>query len=361
MALIVSLEGPRDVRLVEEVDASLESGQVRVRTLYSGISAGTELASWRGSNPHQARSWDPTLRRFREGAASTPYPVRNWGYEEVGEVSEVAGDVHMQPGTLVYGAWGHRSSAVLSAGYAQARVLPTGLPPLAGIFSHIGSVALTGIHDAAPRVGEWVAVFGLGVVGQILCQLAGVAGCRVIAVDRRRERLELAATLGRAQELIDAGEGGVAEQMRALTGGRGADVTIEASGAVSALHETVRSAAYGSQVVALGFYQGGAGELRLGEEFHHNRVRLISSQISGVAPELQGRWDRIRLARTVMELQAQGRLRLVDLVSRLVPPDRAAQAYQELDESPDAALQLVFDFTAAESGTDGVPEEGSGA
>ena len=85
------------------------------------------------------------------------------------------------------------------------------------------------VLDADIHVGETVAVFGLGVPGQIVAQLARLNGATVIGVDGIRARRELATELG-ADVVLDAGEGGVAEQIRELTGGRGADVCLEVTG-----------------------------------------------------------------------------------------------------------------------------------
>ena len=84
--------------------------------------------------------------------------------------------------------------------------------------------------------------------------------------------------------MLDAATGDVAEQIRELTDGRGADVCLEVTGNYRALHEAIRSVAYSSRVCAAGFMQGEGLGLRLGEEFHHNRVQVVCSQISGVAP-----------------------------------------------------------------------------
>ncbi|HEX7002624.1 MAG TPA: zinc-binding alcohol dehydrogenase [Trueperaceae bacterium] len=354
MAQLVSLLGPRQVVLEEVPDAPLARGQVRVRTLYSGISAGTELTAYRGTNPYLHKRWDQQMRLFQGGGlASESYPLRSWGYEEVGKVVELGPGVEpgresLAPelGAVVYGTWGHRSTAVLDGQYAFGRLLPQGLEPILGIFSHIGSIALNGIHDANPRVGETVAVFGLGVLGQIVAQLAKAAGARVIGVDLDGSRLRLAREGGAVDAALDATEGGVAVRVKELTGGRGADVTIEVSGSAAALHDAIRATAYSARTVAMGFYQGGAEELFLGEEFHHNRIELRCSQISGVAPELSGRWDRLRLASTVMRLQLERVLRLEQLISRVVPAESAAEAYRQLDEQPGKALQVVLDFTA---------------
>jgi threonine dehydrogenase-like Zn-dependent dehydrogenase len=156
-------------------------------------------------------------------------------------------------------------------------------------------------------------------------------------------RLETARRLG-IDHTLDAGSGAVAEQIKRLTGDRGADVCIEASGSAAALHEAIRAAADYSKVVALGFFQGGAPGLYLGEEFHHNRINLVCSQISGLAPDLQHRWDRARLVRTFMALAAQGKVELRPLITHLLPAAEAPRLFQLLDERPAEVLQAVFDF-----------------
>ncbi len=124
----------------------------------------------------------------------------------------------------------------------------------------------------------------------------------------------------------------------------GADVTIELSGSYRALHEAVRATAPGGRVVAAGFYQGEADGLRLGEEFHHNRIQLVSSQIGGVPTGLMGRWTPERLHRTFMSLVFDGRVDVAPLISHVVPCDEVADAYRLLDERPGEALQTVLDF-----------------
>jgi 2-desacetyl-2-hydroxyethyl bacteriochlorophyllide A dehydrogenase len=349
----VVLRAPRDLR-VESVDAvALAPGQVRVATLHSGISAGTELSSYRGANPHLHKRWDPNLRLFTPRAEdASPYPVRDLGYEEVGRVVERAPDVsEVDLGDVVFGTWGHRSQHVMNAGDARDRRLPPGLDPLAGIFSHIGSTALNGVHDGGPRVGETVAVFGLGVLGQIVAQLVKRSGARVIGIDTLPARLRKAQELGAADVVIEvpnanaetAPADDIASHLRDLTDGRGADVAFEVSGTVTGLHQAIRSVAYAARVIAMGFYQGGAAALSLGEEFHHNRVTVVSSQISGVAPERSYRWSRLRLAQTVTRLQADGTLRLTPLVTHRFPLAAAPEAFALLDHDPAAALQVVLD------------------
>jgi len=341
----VAFTGPRTTGFLEEADRPLQRGEVRYRTLFSGISAGTELTMYRDTNPYLHKRWDAEQRLFVSDPRheSSEYPVAA-GYEEIGEVVEVGPGVRNLPlGSRVYGTWGHRTIHIGTAAHARQHILPPDVDPLYGIFSHIGAIALNGVLDAGIRLGETVAVFGLGVVGQLVARLAKLSGAEVIGVDFIPLRLEAARRLG-IDAALDAGAGSAAEQIKRLTSGRGADVCIEASGSAGALHEAIRAAAYSSKVVALGFFQGGAQALLLGEEFHHNRINVVCSQISGLAPELQHRWDRARLVRTFMALAAQGKVDLPSLITHLLPAAEAPRLFRLLDEHPAEVLQAVLDF-----------------
>lgn len=356
---VVQFTGPGQVEVVDSAPEPLPpTGHVRVRTLYSGVSAGTELTAYRGSNPYLSKRWDPGRRLFVQGDSTFAYPVVGWGYSEVGRVVErspeqedsrdgddAAAAPMPEVGDLVYGIWGHRSEAVLPARSLTGHQLPTGVEPVAGVFARVGAIALNAVLAAEVHLGETVAVFGQGVIGLLVTQLTALSGGTVAAVDTLPARLDAAARSG-ASVTIDASTGQVAERVRELTGNRGADVAIEISGSYAALHEAVRATAVGGRVVAAGFYQGGATGLVLGEEFHHNRISICSSQIGSVPEHLRSRWSVERLQRTVMTLIASGRLDVSALLSRIVPVGEAASVYRMLDEDPGQTLQVVLDFTS---------------
>src|SRR3954451_14558449 len=194
-AVAVSFTGPRSVALVEEDVPALLPGTVRVRTLYSGISSGTEMTAYRGSNVYLSKQWDPAQRLFSAGGRSVSYPVIGWGYSEVGEVVEVADDVDatvpgLRVGDVVHGIWGHRSEAVLPAESLAGRQIPPGIDPVVGVFARVGAIALNAVLAADLHLGETVAVFGQAVIGLLATRLAALSGARVIAVDSIVARLE---------------------------------------------------------------------------------------------------------------------------------------------------------------------------
>ena len=345
MGRVVVFTSPKTVGFESYEDRKLEPHEVRLQTLYSGISAGTELTAYRGSNPYLHKQWDSTRKLFIPGEGTTlTYPISGWGYEEVGEVIELGSEVKdVSLRDVIFGVWVHRTHHIVNEGYARDRRQARSLDPVFGIFSHIGAIALNGVHDARIRIGETVAVFGLGTLGQIVGQLARKSGATVVGIDRFEKRLDVAQQSGAADIVLSARDPEVAERIRSMTDHRGADVVIEVTGSTQALQQAIRSVAYSSRVVAMGFFQGEATGLYLGEEFHHNRVNIVGSQISGPDPELNYRWNRLRLNQTFMRLQAEGVIDLKPIISHVISFENAAEAFRILDQEPEQALQIVLD------------------
>jgi 2-desacetyl-2-hydroxyethyl bacteriochlorophyllide A dehydrogenase len=346
MATVVQFSAPHRVGLVQEPREALAPGAVRLRTLHSGISAGTELTAYRGTNPLLGSTWDSTSRLFVTGGPAFAYPVSGWGYSEVGQVIEAADDVTgLSPGAVVWGIWGHRSEAVVPAARLVGHVLPSDVPPLTGVFGRVGAVALNAVLAANVHLGENVAIFGQGVIGLLATRLGALSGAVVTALDTAPARLQMASVMG-ARVTIDpsqAGPGGPASMLRRLDGSRGIDVAIELSGSYVALHEAIRCVGPGGTVVAAGFYQGGGDGLRLGEEFHHNSVRLIASQIGAVPAGLAPRWDVERLHLTFMRQVVEKALDPLPLVTHRFAVRDVEAAFELLDRSTEP-LQVVLDF-----------------
>lgn len=346
MGKMVTIRKPFEIEIEDFAEAPLQSNQVRIKTQYSGISAGTELTVYRGNNPFSKKKWNAELHIFEPSAEpSMRYPVSGGvGYEEVGVVAELGSAVQeIHIGDVVYGAWGHRSSHTVTEDYAKVHRLPKELDPICGIFAQMGAIGLNAILDADIHIGETVAIFGQGVPGQIVAQLAKQNGATVIAVDLDDWRLAQSCRFG-ADIALNSRNCDVAREIKQMTEGRGADICIEISGVSAALHEAIRAVAYSGRVVCSGFMPGSADGLFLGEEFHHNRINIVGSQINGLAPHLTYRWDRIRMEQTIMKLQQTGQIDLKSLITHRVQLDQVAQAFDRLHRGAEPSLQVVMEF-----------------
>ena len=138
MGKVVVFTNPKTVDFELYDDRPLESHEVRLQTLYSGISAGTELTAYRGSNPYLHKQWDPTRKLFIPGdQTSLTYPVSGWGYEEVGEVIELGSEVKdVSISDVIFGTWGHRTHHIVEESYARDRLQAKSLDAVFGIFSN---------------------------------------------------------------------------------------------------------------------------------------------------------------------------------------------------------------------------------
>ncbi len=348
MAKLLVFESPRKIGFINQEDRELGPGEVRVATIYSGLSAGTDLTWFRWTNPKVSRVWDKERNVF---TAATPgdsldnqvaHEISAPGYSQVGRVVEVATGVqNVAVGDVVYGAWGHRSHAVISAAVAELGAVED-LDPLLGVFTRVGIVALNGVLDGQPNVGEVVAVFGCGVIGQLVVQFARLSGARVVVAEHHLLRRRKALELNPGITVIEA-DSDLSGAVRQITPD-GADVCFEVAGSTAALHEAIRACAYSAKVVSLGFHQGESKGLYLGEEFHHNRVTIIASQISGQNPSLQHRWNRKRLTGVFIDYVRRGHIQLEPLITHRTPFSNAQEMFCLADEQPNQVLQAVFTF-----------------
>jgi threonine dehydrogenase-like Zn-dependent dehydrogenase len=270
----------------------------------------------------------------------------------VAEVVEAAPDVTgVRVGDLVHTGTPHQEETLLNVATSLASTyplvrLPTSERPERGLFISLAAVALQAVHDAEIKLGDAVSVHGLGAVGLLALQMCRMDGIQsVFAVDPDPSRRRRAAALGATHVLDPAGEPPISLRIRELNGGAGVDVAIEVSGSDRALQDALASAGLGGTVVAAGFYQGGAAHLRLGEEFHHNRLSLMASIGAWGAPHRHAPlWDRGRVMETATRLLYSDLLSVEGLVGRTFPFGDAPAAYRWLDEHPQAAVKVALAY-----------------
>ncbi len=333
-------------------------GEVRLDTLYSGFSAGTELTFLKDTNPYLRSRWDEERSAFIEGEPSARFPVPFLGYMEVARVSESRASA-FSSGDIVCGTFGHKSGHTANPFHDLLLPLPEGIDPVLGIFvAQMGPIAANGILHAdaelfgagVRRLGEGIAgrpvvVIGGGTVGLLTALFAKNAGATVILADPSPFRRRKAEALGfAAMEEGDAWQHAKAT-WRHGPSDRGADIVFQTRARSESLHDALRALRPQGCVIDLAFYQGGADRTRLGEEFHHNGLSIHCAQINRVPRGLSHLWDRRRLAaETIALLQREGDAIRCEMITHLVPVDEAPAFLTALvSERPDF-LQIVFDF-----------------
>lgn len=337
------------VECVSYPPAPLRDGFVRIRTERSAISPGTEMTFFGrdASNVYLHKQWNEELRLFERAVPSLAYPIA-FGYRAAGQVVD-GGSTDVPTGTRVYGNWRHTEFTTMPAERAMSQVLPDALSWDDGVdLGQMGPICVNAVAFAeGEHENQPVVVFGAGPVGLITAQVAAAAGARVHVVDRVPQRLEIARELG--FETVAAADGlDVAATLKRRLGPEAIPVAWECSGASAALHEAIRVVRRQGLVVAVGFYQGEARGLHLGDEFHHNGIRVVCGQIGNI--HRSSSWAHLR-ART-MALAADGRLRLGALPRLTLPVEQVATAFEALTRPADV-LQAVLDYAPRAGVPDG--------
>ena len=354
--------GPGLPGILELDEPAPGPGQAWVRTEWSGISAGTEVALVRGSDPHHRLRWDPDLRSFGGGGATAGYPVESLGYMEVGRVTESRAPA-LAEGALVGMAYGHRIGRCADPSSTPVIPIPDDLDPVLGVYlAQMGPICVNGLlHAAAATAGpaasvdagvrdRHVLVTGAGAVGLLSALLAVHHGAAdVVVVEPSPERRAVAARLG--LDTLDDGDGpawrAVKQRWRHRAGDAGADVALQCRGHDDSLALALKALRPQGVVVDLGFYQGGAAAVRLGEEFHHNGLAVVCAQIGRVPRGMADAWPRTALSAVTLDLlRDRGADVRRHLVTHLLPFEEGPRLLGDLAERrlPGPPLQAVLRF-----------------
>ncbi len=257
-----------------------------VRTLYTGISRGTEALVFTGKVPRSEH------RRMRAPfqAGDFPAPVK-YGYCNVGVVEQGPAEL---AGRNVFCLYPHQTRYVVPAG--ALHVLPDGVPPARAVLAANLETAVNVLWDAAPRVGDRVAVVGAGTVGCLVAWLvARIAAAEVELVDVDERKSAAARALGVPFRTPAAAR-------------RDADVVVHTSGSAAGLATALELAAFEATVTEASWYGDESPAVPLGGAFHSRRLTLKSSQVGAVADAQRSRWSPARRMALVMRLLAHAEL-----------------------------------------------------
>ncbi len=335
-AVYFTTPGMVDVR--EEPLAPLQAGEVLVQTLVSAISAGTELLFYRGQVPPDLPA-DETIAALK---SEVRYPLK-YGYAAVGQVIGIGAEVPEKwLGRTVFSFHPHESHFVVPL--AEVIPVPPEITAEQAAFLPNMETAITLVLDGAPLIGEQVAIFGQGIVGLLTTALlAQFPLASLVTLDRYLLRREASRGAG-AHHVLDPATPEALQQAQALLQAdrphEGADLCYELSGSPEALNQAIAVTGYHGRVVIGSWYGQKQVPLNLGGRFHRSRIRLISSQVSTLAPELRGRWSTSRRFGLAWEMIR--RIKPQRFITHRFPLHEAAQAYRLLDERPAEALQVVF-------------------
>jgi threonine dehydrogenase-like Zn-dependent dehydrogenase len=237
-------------------------GEVLVRTLYSGVSRGTETLVFTGGVPEN--QYAAMRAPFQDG--DLPGPVK-YGYLNVGVVEQ--GPPHLT-GRTVFCLYPHQTRYVVAADAVTP--LPDTVPPGRAVLTGTVETALNAVWDAEPKIGDRITVVGGGMVGCCVARiLAGLPGTRVELVDTDPARAAVAEALG-----VGFAAPGDAQGDR--------DLVIHASATGEGLARSLELLAPEGSVVELSWYGDRRISLPLGEFFHSRRLTIRGSQVGAVSP-----------------------------------------------------------------------------
>jgi 2-desacetyl-2-hydroxyethyl bacteriochlorophyllide A dehydrogenase len=321
---------------VETEDVSAEGlwpYEVVIRNETSIVSAGTELARLHGTD------------------SGAQYPLRP-GYGAIGRIEAKGAAVSdFQVGERVFYAGKHASVQRFLHGqnhqWGRLYRAPQDMDPVDAAFVCMAEIAMTAVNVTELDLGDTVAVFGLGLVGNLAAQQYRLAGARVIGLDPSANRCRLAREVG-IGETVDAPPAGQVQALKEMTGGRGAQVTVDAVGHTAVADACIRAAAVYGQIVLLGTPRS---PLVMDATSAFSAVHRNGLVVRGAhmwrwpAGELREVKRTVPWAfQTNFDLIASGRLRVRELLTHLIRPEQCPDAYRGLQDDPDNYVAVVIDW-----------------
>ena len=339
----VKVIAPQTLGMVEYELPPLGAGQVRVRSAFAAAKHGTELAFVKGYAAGRG-GYDRDVGAFiRPEGPPGPFRPGGVGNMFVGQVTEVGAGVEMlKVGDRVLGYGCFRE--VHTASPEGCWKMPEGLSWKSAVCLDPADFAMAAVRDGNVRIGDAVAIFGMGAIGLMAVQIARLAGAsQVIAIEPLANRRQAAEACG-AELVLDPGSCDAGLEVRLATGKRGVDVAIEYSGSMGALQAAIRSVAFGGNVVAGAFPAPYGPGLDLGAEAPINLPNIIFSRACSEPNREHPRWDEKRIYATCWRLIREGRLTGEPVVTPVVPFEQVPNEYMKIATEPGSNVKLGVQF-----------------
>lgn len=306
-----------ECHLQEERLPDVGEGQVCVRTLFSGISRGTEQVVFNGRVPasEEGRMRGPNM------GGDFGFPVK-YGYAAVGRVDVGPADL---AGRNVFCLHPHQDRFVVGAD--QVVPLPDGVSAGRAVLAANMETALNIVWDAGILPGDRIAIFGAGVVGALVAHTANqIPGSETLLIDPASERMALAERLG----IVFAEPETVAGEF---------DVLVNASASGDALEMALDLAGYEARVVEASWYGEREVSIPLGRTFHSRRLSIISSQVGGIPSKRSSRWTYRRRMEKALDLLVDDRLDA--LISGETPFGEIQETYSKVLSDPNTLCHRI--------------------
>jgi NADPH:quinone reductase-like Zn-dependent oxidoreductase len=276
----------RNVVLPTLMEADNGDTYALVKTLFSGISRGTERLVFEGRLP--PGEWERMRCPHQEGRF--PFPVK-YGYSAVGVVEQ--GPPHIL-GRLTFLLCPHQDRFLMPV--AEFMAVPDSVPARRATLAANMETALNALWDGGASAGHRITVIGAGVVGCLIAALAGrLPGAQVTLVDIQPQRAAIAEALGVRFAAPGEAEGG-------------ADVVFHTSASEAGLRLALTLAGFEARIVEVSWFGEKEVSLPLGGAFHSQRLHIVSTQVGSVSPALRARWPHRRRLETALRLLDDARL-----------------------------------------------------
>jgi threonine dehydrogenase-like Zn-dependent dehydrogenase len=322
----------------EYEDEPLQGTQVRIRTQYAAAKHGTEMAGYKGYAQERG-VYDPEYMLFRQSEEPRERRPTGVGNMVVGPVVEVGPMVReLEVGDVVCAYSGFAETRTVDQ--SRCWKMPQGMSWKSAVCLDPADFAMGAVRDGHVRVGDAVAVFGLGAIGLMVVQIARLSGAYpVIAVDPIARRREIAADLG-ADLTLDPSSVDAGFEIKAATSRRGVDVAIDYSGSAAAMQAALRGVAYGGTVVAGASPPPYSAGLDFGMEAHINIPKIVFSRACSQPDREYPRWDEQRIFGTCWRLLSEGRITGEPIVQPVVPFGALLSEYPKIATQPAEYIKL---------------------
>lgn len=337
---ILYFTAPGLVEIREEPVSPPPPRKVIVQTLFSAISAGSEMLIYHGLCPRDL----PLDQSIPSLQGKSAYPLQ-YGYSSVGKVIVRGSGVPSEwEGRMVFSFHPHESHFI--ADTAELLPLPENISPEEALFLPNLETAINFVMDGRPVIGEQAVVFGQGVVGLLTTALLAMhplAG--LCTVDRYSLRREESLKSG-ANKIFDPGDPNflidIMNPLKSADNHDGADLTYEVSGTPEALEQAIAVTGFDGRIIIGSWFGMKPVHLNLGGRFHRSRIQMIASQVSSMNPDFTGRWTKSRRLSLIWPLLKK--INPVRFITHRFSFNDAANAYECLDRQPEKCLQVVFEY-----------------